>query len=101
MIKLTYKQEKLIKFINDFRRYKELEITSEFRTKEELDNYIRSNYNEAKRNRAMHKSMMGYHENKRNNGYYTYKNTSYGNVGKDILIGKKKHTGECIVIVKE
>ena len=49
----------------------------------------------------MHKSMMGYHENRRINGYYKYRDTSYGNVGKDILIGKKKHTGECIVTKKE
>lgn len=85
MLRLTYKQNRLITFINNYRKYVKLDVKNEFETKEELDLYIKENYNKAKMNYASSKANMGY-----------YRDTKYGRLGREIAYGRAMHTGKCI-----
>ena len=84
MIRLSYKQQKLVDFINNYRRYVELNPIKEFESKEALDMFIRENYNKAKVCRARGREMMGY-----------YNNTKSGRLSAEIQRGKATNSGLC------
>ena len=84
MIRLSYKQQKLVDFINNYRRYVELNPIKEFESKEALDMFIRDNYNKAKVCRARGREMMGY-----------YNNTKSGRLNAEIQRGKATNSGLC------
>ena len=84
MIRLSYKQQKLVDFINNYRRYVELKPIKEFESKEALDMFVRDNYNKAKVCRARGREMMGY-----------YNNTKSGRLSAEIQRGKATNSGLC------
>lgn len=87
MLRLTYKQEKLITFINNFRKHENESIKTTFESKNELDDYIRANYNKAKMSYASSRANMGY-----------YRDTKYGRISREVEYGKAMHTGKCVTI---